>query len=701
MAWSWAKSIVFLGAICFVAWTLVQDKIDGRLESEIEAKLNHFLGGSGVVAQLSNANFIQNDGLHLEQLSLGLEEGKLKGRGSNFYVYDTLIQTPSTLLDLASGNLNITGIELRRAKLTLVRGPDGEWDFGNVVELLKSIQSKQDRQNPDLPVRVFDSEILFIDQTYQPLVPVRVTNVNFALDRIVYKDRPLLRIRGNGASSLVSEFDFTLFIDERSQVWHLNSGMEQASISKQRLAMLPQELSESFSSLRELYGTVSLRAIVEGKVDFSQPPSFHIQGGFSDLTINDPRLPMTIRDSSAKFQITDNQFSVTNFRGLTGDGIFELDYWQKGIFERTDWSTEGFVKGLNFTNEDRIRRWLPEYCKKFCQEYQPSGFSNVRFKLNRQGSNLTRRIEGEILDMDFNYYKFPYPVKHCSGRAILDNGELNFDLKAGDKKRPMTMNGQVHNMGKGSTFEVKIDVPNELPIDKDLLSAVEANPKMGQIVRAFNPNGGVLGTAILERKIAAGNVHKSFDIQLRHCSIRHQHFDYPIHNVSGLVQIRDHDYVFSNLSGSNNSGKIICNGSWDPESGLNLRFLCNSVHLDEELKFALKPKIREIWNGFRPRGIVDFMRVDMRLPIGKREPEVDIQANLRSDDLSDPSYVSIHPTWFPYKIENLTGDFHIGNGRIDLSKVRGRHQKTWVVCEGEGRYAESAWSIRLSDFFVG
>ena len=87
------------------------------------------------------------------------------------------------------------------------------------------------------------------------------------------------------------------------------------------------------------------------------------------------------------------------------------------------------------------------------------------------------------------------------------------------------------------------------------------------------------------------------------------------------------DYTFSDLSGNNSSGKVSCNGNWNRINGLNARFLCESVPLNDQLRFALKPDLREIWNGFRPRGTLDFLRVDMRLPYNA--PEVDLVVEAR------------------------------------------------------------------------
>ena len=166
--------------------------------------------------------------------------------------------------------------------------------------------------------------------------------------------------------------------------------------------------------------------------------------------------------------------------------------------------------------------------------------------------------------------------------------------------------------------------------------------------------------------------------------------------------MRNDEYQFVELTGNNSSAQIVCDGNWNPAQGLDLRFLCKEVPLDDQLRFALKPDLREIWQGFRPRGTLDLIRVDLALPIGNTACDVRVDATMSKPQPGvEPNFVSINPIWFPYEIERLTGQVKIGNGQIELTDIAGQHGRSWLVCHGAGHYAEDSWSLNLQDLLAG
>ena len=431
-------------------------------------------------------------------------------------------------------------------------------------------------------------------------------------------------------------------------------------------------------------------------------PQFEIEGNVANLTVDDHRLPMPIRNASAGFYANNEGFAVSQARGRLGLAEFTGNYRQRGFVERGQWHCDGFVKQFNLDHSPRLGRWLPQYCKKFCNEYSPSGTSDIQFDLTHDGTSLiNRKINGTLTGMDFTWIKLPYKVENCVGSVKWLGDVCTFDVRSLMGKQEIEIKGVAKNFGTSPTYEINISVPGALPIDQKMRDAIDAKPKLAKVLRSFSPKGHLAGIGTIKKLVGDGPVSKTFAIRLKQCSMQHDKFDYPIQNITGLVTVENDNYTFSDLSGNNSSGKVTCNGTWNPINGLNTRFICNSVPLDDQLKFALKPNLREIWKGFRPRGTLDFIRIDMRLPIG-RAIELDVEAAMnKPQNKTEANYISINPIWFPYTINHLTGVIKIEAGKVTLKDIEGKHQRTWLACQGDGRYDANSWSLKLKNLLVG
>lgn len=316
------------------------------------------------------------------------------------------------------------------------------------------------------------------------------------------------------------------------------------------------------------------------------------------------------------------------------------------------------------------------------------------FAFGHNGQSKYRRINADLHDTSFRFVKFPYFVDQCEGRIEVQDNVMLVDLQSKSTPVPMTIKGKINNPGVDATYHLDLNVPGQVPIDDKLLKALDAIPPLSRVVRAFRPNGHVGGKGTIIKRVPRGNPDKYFDVDLKGVAIRHEHFAYPIRNITGMVSSANLDFSFRDLVGSNGDGAITSTGKWNPREGLISNFVCQNVNLDDQLKHALSPEIQEIWNGFRPRGTVAGMKVKMTMPIGHKSVNVVVDADLQNLG-SGQRNVSIFPHWFPYEINNLAGNVVIGDGRIAAKGINGKHDRTWLACEGSGRYSDESWSVTL------
>ena len=696
-----ATIILVLTLICCAGWLLLKQKVSTELRDVVQTKLAQGLEDTGLVAQLGQARFLEGQGIKLNDLSieLGGANGPL-GQNSRLEVYETFIHSPASMAQLVSGDLGVNAIEFRRAKLVIVRDRNGNWDLQNVFSKLQNLPRSE---NGLMPIGLRDCEIQFVDQSSVSKKPISITGLEVFVQPVQHENRELIQINGNCQTAGVSKVALVAYIDPANQTWSSEISASQAKLSRDMLRIVPPSVSAKLENLNHLSGVINLNAQASGSTSLDQLPRFSIGGNVSQLNVDDDTIPKPIQNASGNFQIDNQGFSISNASGSLGQGEFlNCNYSQRGIPKPIQWHLDGRVNQFNFEHTPTMDRWLTKPSKKFCKEFSPNGTSDFEFAFDFDGHELKRTVNANLTDMSFSFHKMPYRIDHCAGRVECVNNELAFRVRAMDPRNQFDFKGQVSGMGDSTKFVMDMSAPGDIPIDQKLLDALESIPKLSKVVRSFQPTGLIGGIGRIERKTHHGPVEKSFDIRVKQCSIRHDHFDYPIHHINGLIQSRDSDFTFTDLVGSNGSGKVVCNGGWNPVHGLGVRFNCQSIPLSDQLRSALKPEIREIWNGFRPRGTLDSMRVDMTLPINQRHLDIAVEATMnKATDATQANYVSIHPVWFPYQINHVVGKVNIGNGIIKLTDIEGQHQKTWIACQGDGRYTNDAWSVKLRDMFVG
>ena len=696
-----ATIILVLVLIFGIVWMLLKQKVSSELRNVVETKLIQSLQETGLTAQLGQAHFIEGQGIQLNDLAVELSTSvDSPNQHSRLEVYEAFIHSPVSMTQLVAGELDVNAIEFRRAKLVIVRDRDGNWDLQNVISKLQNLPPSE---NGLKPIGLRDCEIQFVDHSSTRKQPISITGLEVFIQPVQHENRELIQINGSCQAPGISKVELVTYIDSANQTWSTDLSASQAKLSSELLTVLPASFNSQFKTPNNLSGVVNVEARAIGSTYMDQVPNFSLSGDVSQLSIDDVRIPQPIQRASAKFQIDNQGLSITNASGELGQGEFlNCNYSQSGLSQRRQWHLDGTVNQFDYTHSPRNDRWLTMNCKKFCKEFSPIGTSDFEFNFDFDGTKLKRIINANLTDMSFSFFKMPYRVNHCAGQVNCVDDDITFRVRAIDRRQQFDFKGQALGIGNNPTFRIDMTVPGEIPIDQKLLEALDAVPKLSKVVRAFQPKGLVGGIGRIEREVSNGPVKKSFDIRLKQCSIRHDHFDYPIHNVNGLIQSRDSDFTFTNLAGSNGSGKVICNGGWNPVRGLGARFECQSIPLSDQLRFALKPEIREIWNGFRPRGTLDSVRVDMTLPINQKHIDLVVEAEMnKTTDATQANYVSIHPVWFPYQINHVVGKVNIGNGEIKLTDIEGQHQKTWVACQGDGRYTNDAWSVKLRDMFVG
>ena len=690
--WATTKLSVFLAVLGVAGWLIFQHQFKSKLGTAIEDKLNTALQGTGIESSLSNAQLFEGSGILLSNM-------KVQASNISLSAYEILLSTCSHATELVTGKCQINGIELRRVQIEVVRMPGEPFDLSAITRLVDAIElATKDTQRRLVPVAVLDSQVRLIDKATG--VEKTFSDINLKLIPMEHEGRTIMKVSAMASASELKRVELVGFFDPASQRWRGNLNLNGAYLGKDLFALLPRNAQQQLESVQTFSGRIDGSIEAEGQLD--KPDWFQGQGVVSQLELDHHRLPAPVRNGFAKFNFTPDGLTLQEVAGYLGAAPFQAQFRQSGLLNSKGWELSGRLEEFRFDASEKMLAAMTPGSRRLVHYFQPQGKFDFHFNFDFDGQKVNKKIDVQVSDLSFNYNKFPYPVSDCVGKAQWINEQFTYDLRSQTRDRELSATGFILNPGENATWKCRLNVERgKLLFDEKLRTAIDANPPLAKTVRAFDARGWITGSANFERPIPQGEIHKKFDINLVDMTMRHERFLYTIEHINGKILSNDRAVRFEQLTGSNGDGRVLCNGTWNPRDGLNVRYTCTDILLDEHLRKALRMELREVWDGFRPSGTIKMTTVDMKLPIGAPECNVVVNATLHGENAGvRASDLTIYPTWFPYELKNLAGTLVVGDGKVHLRDFRGMHGHTKVFCNGDGSYSTSGWDMTLSDLLA-
>lgn len=680
----------------------VKQNVDPQLTRFIKDNIDQQLTDTNFFATLRNARFIEGVGFEVYDLKIHHVDRPTE---TAFHATQLTVNSATTLTQLLARKVKPTSIRLEHAILNVNRDRSGKL---NIDRLLQAF-SNTEQNEPIIPVSLRSCSLNFTDQ-FQPLgsaskfprnVQLSLRDINLDLNTVTHQQRELIKIYGSAKGDEIPQINFTSFVDREQRRWMANLDQIRIHVTDQWLKYLPAEHKKIHELVRGITADVDAKVQIEGAFDTQQSPRFKIGAQVENLALRNNYLPLPIHQTRARLNIDNDGIEVINAVGYMGESSFNFNAIKSGLTETRSWNIAGWIKNLDF--KSKLLEPFPNGCGKFCHDFSPHGTSDIQFNIAQDSrGNIKRDVQVQLTDMSFEFFKFPYRVNNCVGTVHFTDDRVNYHVQGSEHDQVIEFKGRINNPGPNCTYVSDIKTLGGLPIDNKLLTAIDAVPELSRAFRPFRASGFISCSGRIEKTTSKSTKRrKTFDIQLIDCDCRHEKFNYPVHHINGMVRFRNDEILFEKITGRNTGAQVACNGVWNDIDGLNLNFLCNEVPLDDRLRTALTPNIRDIWDGFRPSGSVDVSRVTLALPAGSREVDVRIESNLSSENDTSTNAVSIFPVWFPYKLNDLSGTISIGGGSIGLRNVKAKHGRTWVTFGGGGNYSPKSWAVQFQRLLVG
>ena len=675
------------------------DKLDDEVRARVEQRLREQF--PELVVKVRSARRVQGKGIEVRGIRLS-EPGQAKPR-ELVYIDECLADCDTHFPDFVIEVPQLRHLRIRGLKLRAERHPDGSWS------LARLLATKSSGGFVWPPITVEAGELELVDPARGSL-SLRQINVTLAPENSSQAathppGERLLRLRGTLAGDYLDKIEIQGIFAPATWQWELRGVVEGLEFNPRLRAALPREAGDALAPLASIRGRTHFGFRVASRLPVSASAGklpvleFEADGQISEGRVDDARLPDPLTDLVATIHLDNESLRIDDLKARCGQTIIEsLSAEFHGLSPGSPLTIS--LDARQVVLERLPIASFPDGLREAWARFSPRGTVNLAGKLHFDGRMWHPQLTAECLDLSVMYDRFPYRVTDGVGFIKLDYDRLTADVRFLAGSQTVRCLGNVLRPGKNFTGTVELRSNGPLLIDDRMLAALE--PKQQQVVRSFHPRGSITFNARFSREKAEDIVHRDVHIELHDSTIQYDKFRYPIDRITGNLNLLDNEWTFTNLAGYNDSAQIAGSGKWltTPDRNgnqLHLNFLATSVPLEDELRLALVPGAQRLWINLRPRGTLDELKVRLKYAPAGKGLAVQVEASKRKESQASP--ISLEPTWFRYKLDEVTGDFTYDNltGLATLTGVRARHEKTVVQTAGTCRIQpDGSCGVRLT-----
>lgn len=673
-------------------------RVDDEVRRCVEARIAEQY--PELTVAIRSARLLSGQGIEIRGLSIS-EPGVSGPSAELAYFEEIFLHGETDWKDLLQGKLSISTIAIRRPTIRITHRPDGSWSAAKLFPLPKLGQTP--------PQGTIENGVVEISD------PLKNQSGTFTLRDIQLEFKPDERVRPGADGRTAMQLEGRLSGDHFRHIeaaasfapsgehWSVHGAVDDLDFSPELTRSLPGMVSRKLAELG------SLRAQTKGRFSVHRDPAanpafgFEIAGQLSRGRIDDPRLPYPLTDLRADFQCNPLGLTISDATARSGQTTLRVSEFRRDGFGPT---SPYLLKaeGRRLVFAPQLRSALPLSWQKEWLKFMPSGEFDVdRLEIAFDGARWTPQLTLRLLNVGFSHYKFPYRLEHCEGRVELKGQELTVNLKTASEGTQVHAFGQFLRPGPAASgyFEVRGE---NVRFDEKLFLAL-SDPSR-RVVRSLNPRGkmNVFFRCQTDSQ-APGEWRKHLDISLNRCSLRYDQFPYPLDNIRGSIHMENGLWELGDegLEGVNDTGRVSCRGRLIPQENgtyeVALSFSALNVPLEEELRDALvvrSPGGARLWNAMKPRGAVNLEALINYAP-GAARSQVMVTAWPVFDEEANQA-VSIEPSYFPYRLDKLRGEFTYQDGRVAFAHVRAEHRNTVVVVPQGSCVvdADGGWKLSLA-----
>jgi hypothetical protein len=695
VAWTWFKWTVLLAIVGGVAAVpYVHSQLNDEIRRHVERLLANHYGNLGVI--IRSARLVSGEGIELRGLSI-FEPGASGPQAELLYVDEIFFHCSTELTELLSGDIDLRQAVFRRPTLRTTKRTDGTWSAAQLWPMPKF----GDRP----PITVIENGTLEAIDPFKPSgSTLRLREANLRMTPLEtpenvgpFAKKPPLRVQGTAMADYVRQITVDAMIGPNNtagqNAWSAVGTLDGVELSPELLRTLPIESSSSSVAALE---TVRAQAQGRFRVQYDSLAAnrwdYEVVGSLQRGRVDDPRLPYPLTELRATFRCDPRGCSLSDLNTRMGQCALRLDAARQGHAPDSPWQIRAEARRLQL--DARLLSVLPVKYQDEWHKYLPSGEVDLEAQLAFDGKTMRSSAVCKCLNVAFTFHRFPYRLERTTGTIELKNGLIDMKLLAQGDASEVRLVGQFQTNAQPvyGWLEVRSD---NMRFDDRLVQALPG--KAVDVVRSLHPQGTFRLFYKHWRSPNETTDHRYLHATVAHCNIRFDKFPYPLDEIHGVLEMHDNFWTIRDLEGTNGAGQVTCNGTLQPGDGgyeLALNFVGKQVLLEEELRNALSPAARQLWQDLKPQGAVNLATTVRVVP---GDPQMKLA--VRIEPIGDS--VSIEPQYFPYRLDRLHGVFTYADDQVTLEQVRAEHGRTRIT--GAGRcqlFREGGWRLQLEKMSI-
>lgn len=691
----WGALIAFVAALAAIPYFYyrVDEELRLRVERRFAAHYPH------LQVTVRSAEIVEGEGIEVRGLTI-VEPGATGPRAELAHFDEIFLHCNADLAELVTGEPKVTRIVMRRPTFQVTRRPDGTWSTAQLLPLPKF------SDEPPLIV-VENCTVEIFDPVKNPSSTFNCRDVNLTVtasqpEPTAGKGNSPARevlVEGFCAGDHLERVEFGGRLSPDGTRWNFSGKVAGLALSPELRKSLPSGASDQLDLLGALRSQAEVAFHVSRDPQRPRPLEFNVLARLERGRIEHPRLPYPLTDVWATVECAADRIQVKDFKARNGQSTLALRGAWEGYTTTSPFYLEANCERLLINRQ--LLEVAPEAWKSQWYKFFLTGVVDAGLKLRFDGQNYEPQLVCHCVDTSFTYHGFPYPL--TGGRGVIKylDDALEIDLRAQSGAEDVNIRGRVVNVrtAPGGSIEVAGD---NLALDQKLFDALR--DPVRQFVKSLHPQGTFNLLARFDwQPNPSGSaepppVRRQIVLNLNSCALRYDRFPYPIFNIRGTIDVANDRWEFRDLRGTNDYGKIGCEGHYTaaPEGGdLLLKFVGQNIELEEELRDALQPHLRQVWNDMSPRGRIQLETCDVRYRFADKQ----LGISARVVPIGDT--VSIEPSYFPYRLEKLAGAVRFEDGRLTIERVTGRHGDTAVMMRGSCEtHPDGNWRLSLDELTV-
>ncbi len=682
-------TLLLAAAGLLVGRILIREELDVQIRNAARRRLEQLLPGISV--EIASARRLRGRGIELRGIRLG--DARLEPDQRTLVTLDRVLLAAPTQLHqwLLDGGVEIFGVTIDGLRVHAVRGEDGHWNLERLWDVRLQHESTVSR------ISIRDARLELRDATRRER-PIELHGISAEIERRDHLWKLTGRLAADrfGRVSVVGEGDL------EAATWSCHGTLSELDVSSELRRLLPRELASTLDTLEHVRARGELRFHCLGGPDGI--PRFSVEGTIANGRLDDARLPYPLNDISARLRIDNERIEVTEGTARMAGALVHIDataeHWLASPVVRLD------VRAASLTLEDRLRSVLTDGARRVWDRFRPTGRADLRARCQwSPAKGMQWEAVAQCRDVSIVYDKCPYPLHHVQGEVRFGPGFVEAsEVMATVAGTPLFLEVDLETRPGSWVGDIRLRTEGTVPIDRQLIGAL--SPSAQRFLMRLEPTGRIeLKKARFWRQRYNEAVHSEMEIAVRDGSLVFDDFPYPLTRVSGTLRERDGTWVLDGMQAQHGTTRIGASGGWRRERpgsddiDLSLEFLAVDVDLDPDLRAAMAvkaPHVDALWASLRPRGVVDRVRTVMRYRSSRGLEEFRVEAHeVPPRSSSAGRTVAVHPTWFPYELDRVTGAFEYERGHLQMRGVSAWHGDTQVRLDGECRFLpDGRWVVQ-------